>query len=703
MYQNMLKFKFKDKPYCNDLHFFLFSVVLTLLTIHSIWFGILLILYFIFLLRRTKYIIPILVIIGTVSFSFYISKRALKEQSPGIYKGIYEIIDVTENTMILKGESKMIIYTSVSDLKPGDIIYAEIKVTCFSKPSFNGDFNRKSYYNSKGITNYGKLIHYEKQGAKFRIERSRYFVLNFYKEHLGEKSYAYVKALLFGVSEFDEEITNAYSSLYLSHFLAISGLHIHFFYSILLCFFRKMFRISGEKISLCILGGYVLFIGYPMATLRAFLFLLLRLLNQRGSIKYTELDIFSISYIGMVILFPLKAFQVGFILSYIVSFILLFMEEYSRGCSKWKKRFCSSGLCILSILPFLIQQTNQIFLLGILFSFFLGAFLGKIILPLILGVFLVPNHFIEFLFTGLDQGLLLLCQYSLPIPMPTLSLFGVVLYYVLFIIGLIFLAKNKKRYILFLPLYFVLIFSLRLINSNYRVTYIDVGQGDSILIELPFNRGNVLIDTYTKTGKYLRSLGIKKLNFVILTHFDQDHCATLSEICQNFQVEHILYPIYEEDKKLPEYNGKLTGIKSGDSISVAELKMSVLGPIYDYKNSNANSIVLRMKIKEFFFLFTGDLTSNAEFDLVKKYGKELSSDVLKVGHHGSKTSSSKEFLQAVSPSISIISVGINNSYDLPDEEVIRRLEKYSKVYMTMNMGNIKIVVGRNIKVYPYRK
>ncbi|MDE7263785.1 MAG: DNA internalization-related competence protein ComEC/Rec2 [Anaeroplasmataceae bacterium] len=628
----------------------------------------------------------------------------LKKKDTGIYEDTYEVIDVSEKYVILKGQTKFIIFTTTTDLIPGDIIYAKVKLTSLSKPSFYGDFDTESYYNAKGITNQGKLIQYEKQGAKFRIERIRYVILRYYKNRLKEKSYTYLKAIFFGISELNKDISKAYSSLYLSHFLAISGLHITFFNSCILWFLRKVFRIRGEKTSLLILGMYIYFIGYPMSSLRAFLFLLLQEINKKGTIQYTKLDIFSISYIGMVILFPLKAFQSGFILSYIVSFILLFMDDYSPAHTKWKKKFFSSGLCVLSILPFLIQQTNQIFLTGIVLSFILGVIFSKFILPIILVLLVFPNFVIENLFLWLDQSLLFFSQFSCPFAMPTLSLFNVVFYYFLFVLSLICLTKKRRKYVIFsIPVYLFFIATLRLTNPYYRISYIDVGQGDSILIELPFNQGNVLIDTYTKTNSYLQSIGLKSLDFVILTHFDKDHCGTLEEICQNFKVKQILYSAYEDSERLSITQVKSMGIKSGDFIQVASLRIDVLGPIEEYSNSNANSLVLKMKINDYTFLFTGDLTKEAELDLIKKYNNELKCNVLKVGHHGSKTSSSKDFLQVASPEISIISVGVNNSYYLPDEEVVQDLKKYSTIYMTKDHGNIKIIVGKEMKICPYRK
>ncbi|MDE6408172.1 MAG: ComEC/Rec2 family competence protein, partial [Anaeroplasmataceae bacterium] len=265
---------------------------------------------------------------------------------------------------------------------PGDRISAKIKVYPLNEASFDGDFDAKAYYQAKGITNRGKLVQYQVIGSRWTIARLRFFVLQHFESRLEPKSFAYVKALFFGISDLEKEVKTAYSILYISHLLAISGLHITFLYTVLLQFFRKFFHIKGEKIALFILGIYVVFIGYPVSCLRAFLFLALGLWNKKGQIEYAKLDILSISFIGMVLVFPLKAFQTGFILSFIISFIWVFMKDYISNKGTFTRAFQSSLICIFSIFPFLINQTNQISFLGILLSFIIGYLFGKYVFPL---------------------------------------------------------------------------------------------------------------------------------------------------------------------------------------------------------------------------------------------------------------------------------------------------------------------------------
>ncbi|MDE6656239.1 MAG: MBL fold metallo-hydrolase, partial [Anaeroplasmataceae bacterium] len=286
---------------------------------------------------------------------------------------------------------------------------------------------------------------------------------------------------------------------------------------------------------------------------------------------------------------------------------------------------------------------------------------------------------------------------------PHLSIFWMIIYYVIFIYILICFAKGRRKYILlYIPIYLCLVFSLRIVNPFYKVTFIDVGQGDSILIELPHDQGNILVDSYYNTVEYLKSIGIRKLDYVILTHFDNDHMGTIEEVIKSFHVSALLYSEFENVEKLSNLSIEKIPVKSGLGFKVSKTEFHILGPINAYSDSNSNSVVLKFTFNNYSFLMTGDMTEKEENDLILKYEKELSCDVLKVGHHGSETSSSIKFLKYVNPTYSIISVSESNRYGLPSSEIVRRLSAMSKVYMTKDSGNIQVIITDKIKVNEYR-
>ncbi len=704
MFLKKLENKLWNKPYCNDLHFFMFAVALLFLSMKYNFFFVLLIPYMIFILKKTRYFVPIFLLLMVTFCSYELQKYKLNDLSDGVYEDRFRVIETNDKSVVLKGNTKIVVFNKENNLKAGDIIHAKIKISSLDLPSYATDFNQKEYYFSKKITNKGKILEYEKVGEYWNIARIKDKVLRIYETKLGSKTFRYVKTIFFGITDLDTSVKKSYSSLYISHLLAISGMHIMLYYSILLWFFQKFLKVRGEKITLFLLGIYLIFLGCKISAIRAYLFLILHYLNQKGTIKYTKLDILSLSFLWIGICFPLQVYQMGFMLSFIVSFVLVFMEDYNTGKCKVSKIWMNSILCTLSILPFLINQMNEIHILGLFLACPLTLFLSKVLLPFILFIMMFPYYSYEYVFKSLDELLSILANVSIPIYFPSFSIIFLILYYLIFLIYLVLLAKKKNKVISQFVLigFFVLIYLIRLVNPFYRVTFIDVGQGDSILIELPRNEGVILVDSYNDNLNFLKSIGVKRIDYLILTHSDLDHIGSVKEVVESINVKNVVYSVYEDAEIFDDLICPTIRVKSGDKIEVSSFSLQILGPIQKHNSKNANSIVLSFEINSTTFLLTGDMTVEEERDLIDKYGIKLKSDFLKVGHHGSSSSTSEEFLERVSPKYSIISVGKNNIYGLPDEIVLQRLKKYSNILMTKDTGNIEVYLWKTCHIKPYR-
>ncbi|NBG87922.1 ComEC/Rec2 family competence protein [Isachenkonia alkalipeptolytica] len=240
--------------------------------------------------------------------------------------------------------------------------------------------------------------------------------------------------------------------------------------------------------------------------------------------------------------------------------------------------------------------------------------------------------------------------------------------------------------------------------SLLRVHYIDVDQGDSILIQTPGNQ-NILIDggernqgEYVKG--YLQNQGVKHLHMVVGTHPHSDHIGGLGIILEHFPADMILLPPVSHTTQtfedllhtIEEKNVPLIPVPSPEAYTFEEnLTLEFLGPHLDFQDHLNNwSVVLKMTYKNHGFLFTGDIESAAESALLQGYPLEtLSADVLKVPHHGSSTSSTAPFLEAVAPRVSIISCGKENPYGHPHKETIERLLYFSSdLYRTDIHGTI---------------
>jgi competence protein ComEC len=246
-----------------------------------------------------------------------------------------------------------------------------------------------------------------------------------------------------------------------------------------------------------------------------------------------------------------------------------------------------------------------------------------------------------------------------------------------------------------------------------EVNFFDVGQGDAIFIEGP-QRHQILIDGGSSSiilEKLAKEMPFwdRTIDLVVLTHPEKDHLAGLIEVLKRYKVENILWtgiirdtPEFKEWEKLIENEGAEIFIaKSGQKIA-CEFSLDVLYPFenlegQELKDSNNTSIVAKLIFGENSFLFTGDAYKSVERELLAKE-IDIDSDILKVAHHGSKTSSSEEFIAEVSPETAVISVGKNNTYGHPHQEVLDTLKKYGiKILRTDLEGDIKIFSdGENI-------
>ena len=244
-------------------------------------------------------------------------------------------------------------------------------------------------------------------------------------------------------------------------------------------------------------------------------------------------------------------------------------------------------------------------------------------------------------------------------------------------------------------------------QEDLLVDFIDVGQADSILIR---NQDEVmLIDAGTNEAgetvvNYLEKLGITKINYLIGTHPHEDHIGGLDQVINNFDIEQIYMPKIETTTKTFEdvleaiENKNLTVIapNKGDKIELGQaVGKFMTEPILDKDNLNLSSLVLRLEFGNTSYLFMGDAEEENE-----KTINWPKTDVLKVGHHGSNTSSGESFLEQVHPQYAIIMVGKDNSYGLPKQEIIDKLNNIgSEIYRTDEDGTIQIISdGNNIEI-----
>ncbi len=284
---------------------------------------------------------------------------------------------------------------------------------------------------------------------------------------------------------------------------------------------------------------------------------------------------------------------------------------------------------------------------------------------------------------------------------------------------------TRKRVICTI-LVIILVFEIaKIIPSNLKIYMIDVGQGDCTLIKTANNK-TIMIDSGGQenleeydVGKevlvpYLLARGITKLDYIMISHFHADHCNGFIALMNEIKIEKMIIAKQEVYTKEAE---KIINLAKEKKIGVIYAKMgqkiildneTYINILYignDTQNLNNNSIISLLKYKNFSMLFTGDAEKEEEADFLKELNTDvLNIDVLKVGHHGSKTSSSQEFINFIRARIAIIGVGKNNNFGHPNERVIERLkENGMKVYRTDTDGEISIEINNKGEIIGVQK
>ena len=391
-------------------------------------------------------------------------------------------------------------------------------------------------------------------------------------------------------------------------------------------------------------------------------------------------------------------YNIGFIFSFTITFFILSVKR--------KNLVYTSLISFLSSVPILALYYFKVNLLTIIYNLIYIPVVTIIIFPFSLLTFMfkfLDNSFYNLIkFFNYTIGFLNKVKvFSFAISKP--NIFMIILYYVFLYL---FINKNKKYIMLYL-LIFVINVNSRLFIFNQTITYLDVGQGDSSVIILPHGK-TILIDTgglfnsnyslaKNKIIPYLNSKGINRIDVLILTHGDYDHMGESVNLINNIRVSKVILNCGEfnnlENKLIKALeNKKIKYYSCIDNLNIDKYKFQFLNTSL-YDNENDNSSVLYFNYKNLKFLFMADASIKRENDILDMY--DLNDiDFLKVGHHGSNTSSSKRFIDSINPKYSLISVGENNRYGHPKEAVLDIL-KDSKIYRTDKDGSIEIRLNKN--------
>ncbi len=590
---------------------------------------------------------------------------------------------------------------------------------------------------------YGNILSAEDKGESAAslitvFERQRNSLNRYISGRFSEDSGAFIAAITTGdTSSFNDELRDAFNSTGLVHILSISGSHFGMFSVMLFALFgfvikrlpykylrRLTIYISPSQaaalLSLPFMIMYLGISGSSIPAVRSFIMISLFLFGLLIARKGFWLNSLLFAAVILVVWAPEVIENLSFQLSFIAVLFLGFSLEKKDVVDEvpgqkekkgWIDRYIKEAVVLsaaatLGTSPLAAYYFHYVSLVSPLSNLLVVPLVGFVLVPLSLissFAYIFSGHYIFApLVSAVSELTIVLVKFFAGIPfadlrVPAFPLVLCILFYAGFIL---YLVSNRNKKMLALPLapfcvYAVLVMSEK---KDLSVTFVDVGQGDSAVVELP-DKKTIVIDT-GRTGRevaaYLRYLGKRDIDALVLTHSHPDHTGGVDNIMKKFRVHElwdsgrIIYPM-----ELP-VNTVHRILSRGDIIEAAGYEVTVLHPYKEfytmaedsYSAENSSSLVLKITGKKKSFLLAGDIEEEAEEDLAH-LNKWLASDVIKIPHHGSKTSAADEFLAEVSPAVAVISVGRDNSFGHPSHEVIEKLEG-KRIFRTDQDGAVKI-------------
>lgn len=593
-------------------------------------------------------------------------------------------------------ENIQMFYYDDFDLNEGDKVTVNVLLSTPKKNTIPNTFNYQKYLYNNGIYKVGTV-------NKIEIIKKNNNILNNLKSSLSKKvSFnPYLKLFILGDKKGVDDSYNYYKDIGVAHLLAISGMHVGVFVSIMRKILFFLSKKSQNKFISIVLLFYAFITGFSASILRVVVFFIINSINKDYDFKLSRMKVFLLSLYFLILINPFFITNVGFLYSFACFFTMIIINKYLHK-NYFKNLVIITFYMTLFTLPITVSLNYEINLMVFVSNFLLIPFVSYILFPfaLVTVLFKFLNSIFTFLTFIMEKVAYYLSIVNFTkIIIPKTSIVFIIIYYTLLIS---FIYFNKKRYLVFLINLIIIIKIIPFFNTFANIIFLDVSQGDSMLY-ITKNQSKVyMFDTGGIRNRsvsdnslmYLKSLGISKIDYLILTHGDFDHCGDAKNVINKFKVKNV---IFNNDGFKPLEKNIINILNKKNilyykSKDVSLPNITFLNTML-FDNENDNSIVTLINESGLRFLLMGDAGKDAENAIMNKYIlKDIT--ILKVGHHGSITSSTKTFINYIKPKFSIISVGKKNRFGHPNKEVLNNLDN-SKIYRTDEDGSILFKIKNN--------
>ena len=699
----LLNFKFRQ-----HVIYIVLSVIVGLLIKEGVF--VLLLVGFVYFKRfpKTYWIYFLISLISMIYIDVALTSLQVKSDD-SIYIDKAKVIEVkkqTEEKQTAKVQAESGLYyltlaNSTPRLMPGDWMEVNTEIAEITDPTVPHAFNFKQYLQANGMRGTIYLTSTRVIDQEWSIRAYQFQLANWIKEQYPPLTATYLQSWFLGVrNDLSEEVSDSYATLGIIHLFAVSGLHVGLLAGIVSYLLKRLGVIQelADLMVVTLLFCFMMISGASPSIVRAASMAILAKINSRFKWNLSSLDIFSIVFLINFIVCPLQVYQIGFIYSYWLTFCLIICQSVIKPLSPKVTFFIIPFLAQLAILPIQISQDYSINLLSYVSNLVLIPVVTTLLIPCLLITLVIPPFALitEKILSVFEQVILVAGKYlDLRWVIGSLNLSMVILIILLLFLAGWLVEKNShsKKWMIVLVSTFVLLEIVRGAKPTSKVTFLDVGQGDSTIIQSPYQRCTIVVDTGGKVSfigektsifnqtlePYLLGEGIRTIDYLILSHGDFDHIGEAIPLMETFNVKHLVVPKHSESEQLKDViklakqlNVNVLTPKTNDTLTCGNQTLTFLQPDEKQANENDQSLVLTVEISDLTVLLTGDISTEVEADILSQY-PGLKLDVYKAAHHGSNTSNSLFFLEQLAPSISVVSSGKNNRYGHPSQEFLSTL------------------------------
>ena len=624
-------------------------------------------------------------------------------------------IDGNKISLTLKGKEYLVgsYYIDTYDellylkdnIKYGVSIMVEGSLKIPSNNTIPNTFNYKEYLNNKDI-------YYSLDISKIEILDNDLGFIYKLKNIINDRitmidDTGYMKAFILGdKNDIDSDIYNNFQKIGITHLFALSGMHVGLLSGIIVKLLKKFNDKSKYLIISIILIIYGFIVGYPSSIKRCILFFIFNTINKLFKLELSSFKVLLLVVVSLILYNYKIIYDVGFIYSVCTVIGIILCNGFINHDNKLISSFRLSLVAFIFSLPISLCNFYEINILSVIYNIVFVPFVSIVVYPLSLISFIIPSiYFIFEIFINILE--VCSCFLSSIRFFNIYMNFNIVEVLLFYLFTLLVFYKGIYKLGICLVLIIFIDFIIPYFDSNGYVYFFDVGQGDSSLIISPYRKDVILIDTggsinYVKEEwmkkepyyvsdnviSFMKSIGIKSIDLLILSHGDADHANEVDNILKDINIKCL--------------NINLGEINRLESNSLSKIERCLYKPknmvfkylnYKEYDNENDNSLLTYMNIYDTSIISFGDASYKVEEDAINKYNLN-NIDILKVSHHGSKTSSSKKYIDIINPKYSVISVGKNNRFGHPNKEILDNL-KYSKIYRTDKDGSIMFKVEKN--------